>query len=771
MKRLQSVVLITGGILSSVAAAQEAGSAKVEEVVITARKAEENLQDVPIAVSAFTADQMDKRSMRELEDVALGTPGFSFEDYGGGFGVPVIRGGSQLRIQDLDQTTSVYLDGIYLPRQYMVDFGTLGFERIEVVKGPQSALFGRNAFLGAVNYVSGGPGEELEAKVSGTYGSDDLLEYYGQVGGPLIDGILGARLVGSFSEFDGTWDNEHPNAGLSWGKRGSEDNLAGYENSTWGLNIEATPVEPLLLELDYYHVERFQENNAGIRVQASTGDTNCSNGRFYCGEIPDKFVPLPGGSPAGTKMIADPRAFLLDVETDFVHAGATWDFNDAWSATYQFGYTESEVISAGGSDRDPLAGSFNFVDFAANPANYFLATPIGTNEYTSHELRVEFNSGAWSALFGGFTSEIEDKDNFDFVLAPYLGTDPFKIDPETGTSGVTALAITRSATEVNTDAIFARVAWESPSSVWRLGLEGRYQDEEKILDSETRVSSDALFKDSWQTFTPRFTVDYHFNDEQMLYSSLAKGAKSGGFNNTVFNESQRAFDPDENWTLEIGSKNELLDGVLRLNGAIYYTDWDDLQINSTPIDMPDGTTAPAIVANTGGAEIWGVELDGIWFPTDMLSIDYAISYSDTEFKSGSKSARAGLIGACDGIVCPADGDISGQELPRQPAFQANLGAALTGYLGGWEWYARADVVHQSKQYIDEFNLAYVPERTLFNSRLQLSNENWVFAVWGKNLTDEEYIANAFFTQTASDTQYTPIFGQKRTVGLTVSYEL
>ncbi|MEQ8515483.1 MAG: Plug domain-containing protein, partial [Chromatocurvus sp.] len=105
--------------------AQEAGASKLEEVTITARRIEESLQDVPIAISAFTSDEMRKRGMRELEDVALATSGFSFEDYGGGYGVPVIRGASQQRIQDLDQTVSVFLDGIYLPRQYMVDFGTV----------------------------------------------------------------------------------------------------------------------------------------------------------------------------------------------------------------------------------------------------------------------------------------------------------------------------------------------------------------------------------------------------------------------------------------------------------------------------------------------------------------------------------------------------------------------------------------------------------------------------------------------------------------------
>ena len=124
MTYLHRSVLALALLATGVASAQEAG--RMEEITTTARKAEENIQDVPIAISAFTAQEMNRRNIRELEDVALYTPGLAYEDYGGGYGTPIIRGGAQLRIQDLDTITSVYLDGVYLPRQYMFDFGTVG---------------------------------------------------------------------------------------------------------------------------------------------------------------------------------------------------------------------------------------------------------------------------------------------------------------------------------------------------------------------------------------------------------------------------------------------------------------------------------------------------------------------------------------------------------------------------------------------------------------------------------------------------------------------
>lgn len=771
MKYAQAILFVVAAVFVS---GTTAAQSRMEEITTTARKAEENVQDVPIAISAFSKLEMERRGMRELEDVALATPGFAFEDYGGGYGVPVIRGGAQLRIQDLDATTSVYLDGVYLPRQYMLDFGTLGFDRIEIVKGPQSALFGRNAFLGAVNYVSGGPTDELFTEVRGMVGSDERYDLSAEIGGPIFGEALGARAIVAYSEFDGTWDNQNPNYdGRDYGTRGTTDNMGGWENTTVGLNLESQ-LGQLALDLDYYRVERFQEQQWNVRVEASFGDTNCSptffgGPRFYCGQIPQTFSPLPGGSPPGTESVVDPRAYLLDVETDFVQGRARFEINDSWSLVYQLGYADSEVTSAGSNDRDPLLGSFDFG--GGGPFFGVNITPNGTNEYLSNELRVEFNDGPWSFLAGVFTSKIEDFDLFDFAFAPFQDPTPLNIDPEQGLSGdFFILPLTRAATDVTTNAIFARVGWESPSGRWRVGAEGRYQDEEKELDPNTLDPGSGRFKDSWTVFTPRFTVDYRISDDKLVYGSLAKGAKSGGFNNTVFDESQRSFDPDENWTFEVGSKNDFFDGKVRFNAAIFYTDWSDLQINSSPIGIPPGATPPAIVDNTGGAEIWGIELDGAWFATDILSFDYAFSYNNAEYSSGSKSSRIGLIGGCDGSVCPEDGDISGNQVQRQPEVQTNVGAALTGYFAGdWGYYARADVSYQSKQYIDELNLAWVPDRTLVNARLELSNGPWTAALWAKNLFDEEYAANSFFIATPFGTSYIPILGQQRTFGLTVTF--
>ena len=153
---------------------------------------------------------------------------------------------AQLRIQDLDTTTSVYLDGIYLPRQYMVDFGTVGFERIEIVKGPQSALFGRNAFLGRGELRQRRAGRRAGCASTGTVGSDDRYDVSGEIWRPDHRDKFGGRVIVAYSEFDGTWPESIPRTtAVTTASGAPTDNLSGWENSTIGVNLEATAHETL----------------------------------------------------------------------------------------------------------------------------------------------------------------------------------------------------------------------------------------------------------------------------------------------------------------------------------------------------------------------------------------------------------------------------------------------------------------------------------------------------------------------------------------------
>jgi len=273
----------------------DAPAARSNVIVVTARKIEENIQDVPVAIVAFTAEEMSRRSISELEDVAMQTPGLVFEDYSnGGFGAPTIRGATQFSITGLEQNVSIFLDGVYIPRQYAFDLGSINLERIEVVKGPQSALYGANAFAGAINYIStnrslnqSSGSAKLEVSENGGF------DISGKISAPLYPDILSVRLGLGHSRFGGDWENNHPNTNADISP-GSKGNLGGYEKTNVQVGASFKPVDAVKIDFDYYHFDTLSETRAQFRITRTNGDTNCSPAvvfgravnQLFCGELP-----------------------------------------------------------------------------------------------------------------------------------------------------------------------------------------------------------------------------------------------------------------------------------------------------------------------------------------------------------------------------------------------------------------------------------------------------------------------------------------------------
>lgn len=782
-------------MVTAVANAQQAGSsesAALDEIVVTARKTSENIQDIPLAISALTAEQLSTRNVRDTADVAVLTPGLNFEQYSGGFGTPVIRGAAQARISDLDQNVASFFDGIYLPRQYLVNVGVVGLERIEVVKGPQSALYGRNAFMGAINYITRKPDEELRGSVEVTLGDDARRDVAGELSGALVEGRLFGRIAAGYSEYDGDIRNSHPSANAISG-RATEDNLGGWDNRAYQARLVYRPVESLDIDASWARFESFEEARAVSRLQKVNGaaglvgtDLNCSPTRLnpmlpvsatnpvvnslYCGEIPVGFTGLPGGAPDALAVV-DPRSFGLDAETDLVRARVDWRASDSATLIYEFGKATSRVDSAGSSTRDPLRGATGF-PFCAPPGTFcqrFSASPNGDLTYQSHELRTQLSfSDVIEWQFGAFLSELHDYDVFsaDFGL-PLLGMTP--VDPATF-----PLTAGRGRTDVDTVAIFSAANWRINERL-RVGAEVRYQEEDKTLVSgpTTFVAAQRALNDRWYQTTPRVSIDYTLSSGNLLYLSAAKGEKAGGFNLSATLPSQFTFAPDENWSYELGSKNTFLDGKLRLNAAVFLIDWRNQQISCSALGGSPLLTPPAVICNLGEAEIYGAEIETSYAWTDHLSLNLGVSYNDAHYGDGVVSERIRDFALCDGSVCPSDGDISGNDLARQSKLQAVLGAAyerpistsVSGFLSG-------DVSYKSKQYAEELNLAYVPARTLLNLRLGVRTDNWEVAAWSKNLTNEKYVANTFFINqgTAPYTEYVPVLGPLRSFGITARYQ-
>lgn len=823
MRRTRSLALVAVGLLSSVssiALAQEADAGaeftRLDEVVVTARKVRERVQEAPVSVSALNAEALERKSIDGLEDVAAQVVGFSFENYSGGLGAPTMRGMTQTRLTNPVQNVATFLDGAYLQRSYMLDAALVSMERVEVIKGPQSATYGRNAFSGAVNYILRDPGETLGGGISATVGSDERLEYGFNVDGPIIEGVLGGLLAYGHSEFDGTWENEHALADAPGAA--TRGNLGGHDKDAYLAKLSFTPTDRLTFGLTYLRNEMEQETQPSYSIGTtsptnSVNALNCSplptlgaatgvENRLFCGEFSTR-PPVVAGTARKDGLVIDPRAYGARGMSEVKIFNAEYEVIDDLTFTYQFSNTYGDVRSRGGGMYDPEHPTLTDAVYAgmspaaqATYAGYLNnvttdSQPIGYLDSDQHELRVVYTGFDGLRLSGGVNAwEVETAEEARIEAAKAGTMDPMQLLSQfqnllRGEEGVSYFA----AAEYNvTDQL-------------KFSVEGRWTKEtQKLNDFRASVANRnndlGYYQErDFEYFTPRFTADYKISRDNVVYGSIAKGVKAGGFNGGPYflasecpasptaitcpnglNLAQQSYEPEENWTYEIGSKNDFFNRTFRANISLFYVDWSNLQITAARRDtgIAPGLPQPSLISNVGGVTVKGVEIEGQWMPTDKLRIDYGVSYSDASYTDDSVSFRFANAQNCDGVVCPlpaSGSSIAGNQLERSPAVEGQLGVEYSDTLSnGWEWFARGDADYRSRQYMDEFNLSWTPARTLFNLRAGLSNERYSVQVWAKNLLDEKYVSNAIFTigtGGARSAGYVPFLGERRTLGVTV----
>ena len=765
------LTMAIGGVNNVGAQSQDTGVV-LEELIVTARKVSESIQDIPVAITAYSAEQLRKRSVEQLEDVALQTPGLTFEDFSnGGFGTPVIRGASQFSVTQLEQNVSTFFDGVYIPRNYALDLGTGSLDRIEVVKGPQSALYGANSFLGAINYVTTKPDlEELIGSVAVTIGDDGREDISAEISVPLIEDKLAFKVAAGTSEYDGDFLNSHPAAG-SGPSFGTDESIGGWDKDSFSISLIAKPTENLNIELAYHNFDVFTETRAQTRLEL--GDLNCGgtsflspgNLRGFCGELPD--TPLAFGTDNPTGFLIDPRAFGLDAETDILRAAISGNLTENLTLSYQFANIEGDVFSAGSSDRSPLTGSFDAFG-TQSFRNAFTVLPVGGFDYDSHELRLEFNgANGLYGLIGAFYSDGEDLDSGIPGLFAPLFTESLAPITE---SSLNPLQRNNVLIETETTAIFARIATPIFNENLTLSLEGRYTDETKETNIVYNDGTASQPRDE-NYFTPRVSLDYKLNDNNLLYASYAEGVKAGGFNTEIAGGllvEERTFDEDENESFEVGIKSTLLGGSLQINAAAYYIDWSNLQVTEGAVN--GGFFTASITGNLGDATSTGFEADLTYAVSNSLTLNAGLALNDATYENGTISQRIDRASICDDVVCASDGNISGNDLPRSSDTQWNIGAQYDGALTNTiEYFVRADYVGQSDQFISEANIGTIPSRELLNLRAGINNEKWSAELWITNATDERYVANAFYIPNPFFIALVPTFGNQRRIGANVSY--
>lgn len=754
MRWLRGMALGALGLGTTVALAQQtgtqpAGALVIEEITVTARKQAENLQTVPVAITAFTADDIAAAGIQNLYDIAAMTPGLAFDTMIGEFlAIPTIRGLTQNDLFGDVNNVEIFLDGVNVSGRSGLNFNMLDVERIEVVKGPQSALYGRNSFAGAINFITKRIPDSFEGKVSATTGNDGTRRGSMGLGGPLTDTLRGRIAVG-FDQFDGSYTNHSP---------GGED-LGGHRYRTWSGGLEWSPLDELDVRLNSYY------SNDDIGPAAVTvAEHNCVPGVVppfrlgaYCGT-------LPSGDEVASELGADPRGWGETRKVSRTSLQVDWR-TPIGELTSLTGYNTLRHDAF--TDASRMIGPLDWAYYNAPvgppprpPLQLFTSklfrSDLDNVDEFSQELRLSGGEDTRLHWTGGLYYYNQDyKSGLDAVTLSNLPADFVTFPVPPGPQGVAINAMymswfttgpapvfQRNDRETSSLAAFGALEFEFTEDL-RGRVEARETYEEKTQSSPASmgvVNPDPReFKDHWTFFTPRFTLDYRTPLDVFVYASAAKGVKAGGFNENALVAAEESFRPEKNWTYELGSKGGLLNDRVSFDAAIFYVDWTDMQLPA----LASGTSPipTTVTLNVGSATSKGFEMALRARLTDGLTANFGYARTKAEFDDAWSRS---LISQLPGMFGPTNGDISGFDLPRFPPRQWNVGLDYRQpAFRDFDFFGRADLSHKSSQNAMTDGLTKIDSIDRLNARMGIESEQWRFEIWGENLTDDDAAIAAF----------------------------
>ena len=702
---LFSVLLfLSGAFPAPHANAQEApqysdGIPVLEEVVVTARKREETVLDAPLSITALGAGQIEERKLRGLTDLAVSMPNVALDEVGTLRGISnfSIRGlGVNSSIPSIDPTVGIFVDGVYLGINSGAALDMFGLESIQVLRGPQGILFGRNVTGGAILVNTRKPGDEFEARVRAALdgGGDGGLNRYlmGSLSGPVSDS-LSLGITAYFNDDDGWFENK-----LTGNDFGALEHVMVRPALVW------SPADGVELVLRYEYSE---SEGDGSPSQAHTNGLGID------------------GSPANFDRDShdfsiDEEGFL-DGETHFVSAELNLKVGENGVITNIFGYRNSE--SAGLSDID------------AQPISLFHGSATMDAEQVSNELRYNGVFAGRINLTSGvfyFNNDVvyHERRNLLGLLTP--DGSPFLTQDGGGEY------------EVETTGVFAAVDYDlNDLLTFSAGL--RYTSEEKDaaivslirnLNSPCSVlegtcAFDFVDDEEWDSWSPKIGVTYHLTDGARVYAHWTRGFRSGGYNlrNTALdtvNLGPGPFDEETVDNYEIGFKYSFRQGYL--SGALFLNEIDNMQREVNLDDPISGVVQ--VVKNTADAEILGVELDGTYNLTDNLQATGSVGWLDSEYKK----VRFDLNG--DGMIDGRDKDL---EPPRAAKWTWSLGLRHRLQVGDRGHIAsRLRYSYRDKSFFTDNNLGYILSQKILDAGLDFhtADGRWILSIYGKNLLDE-----------------------------------
>ncbi len=706
-----------------VCAQDEAESAGfLEEVMVTAQKREQSIQDVPISISAYSGSYLEETGVRTLEDVSRLAPNFAISNSSQQTNNRItIRGIGSVGNSGIEPSVGVFIDGVYYPRPGSVIGTMLDVQTVEVLRGPQGTLFGRNTPVGALNITTRNPTAEIEGSFELGYGDYNALEVGAMVSGPLSDSV-GGRFAVKYLDRDGYGKNTYD--GKDFGAR---DDLV----LRGKLNFDISASLSLLLTADYAKI-----NAAGTAIEI----LNSTASPVFNGTLNALF-----GQNAMTedsfdwKINQDHRDDLQDEQWGF-SADLNYDFANGIRLRSITAFREWEANVLESAIRIPTHIVPRITDYETDTFSqeFQLISPGGeTIDWVAGLFYYDEGYDIVQAFDAGDTYCVP-------VVAVLVGpaaAGQCLMFPQD------RFAESFFTQDLESIAAYGQATWNI-SDTWSLTLGGRWTDDQKKGDfvqvitnpfaALVRAPESVLGMERDDSkFTWFSNASWFVTDDTMLFATISTGYKSGGFNSegggVPLNE-KRIFAPEETTNYELGVKSKLFNNSMTANITAYRTDLNDFQDR-----LFDGLSF--VVVNAGEVRQQGVEADINWVPREELRIYAGVSYLDSEYLEFPNAP-------------PLPGgdpqDLKGERKSNSPEWQAAVSADWTGTLGsGMQW-----VVGAGWQYVDEQNIGAVSNNnpqsiqdsySLFNGRIGLiaASGKWDLTLFGNNLTDEGYCITIF----------------------------
>lgn len=780
---------VASALVTPAALAQDAEQTSIAEtdgaedgpIVVTARKRGEDILRVPVAVSALTSEEIEKRGVVSVADIASNTPGLNVNNSSNGradrsFQTLVLRGFAPATT--FQQTTSVFIDGV--PVSSPTAVSTISdVERIEVIKGPQSAYFGRNTFAGALNVVNKVPSSTWTGSALVMAGTRSNYRLRAALEGPVLDEALTFRVTGERFAKDGSYVN--PYDGGTLGDQASTNLTAtfalrplhGLTVKLFGLYAKDDDGAPASGRYSPYTVTG---SNGTVLFKGQqnctlTGNTVGIAGRgaaisnpYVCGTLP-ALINRPSANTLYDSYVrnylANPRGRLINPgegqqgygltrELRHVHMAADWAFADAFTFSLLAGLNHETISSF--SDIDGYDTSL-------------LPNPLGTTGG-----RTFFDFPYLNERFRRDHS-VEGRLAFDGSgpLSGTVGVSYLRARSSNGLGGGNNLAGQNGAVGANYSQTIGDEASTTIGGFFGLtykfddrlsaSVEGRYQTDtlfafaapqgvtvtsSTFVPAGTYAGKSQILKSSYKNFLPRLIVNYQATPDLMVYGSVAKGVNPGNYNTNVLTLSPAiqtaaaaagvkvSAQPEKVTNFELGVKGRAIDGRLRFSLAAYYSQWRD-QINNiavTIVDTSNNTVSSVSGSdNTGSLDLRGLELDASYRVNRLLSIDLSGAINDSSYNTFVSPVVSKLTGVFD---------FKGKEQPFASKYSATVGVQLADAIRGIDdadWFVRADYSFKSGLWANQANITRTPDFHLFNLRAGVSKGHLGLDLFVRNVFD------------------------------------